>query len=158
MFAIRFINRAQQTIIPNSYSGALIPDVINLELKANKWTPIPGVRTIRSITKEGKDVLDFQTYGEQILVPIEGIYTLDIRRTPKPVAVETDVPEIAEVFHSALCSYVGAMELHRLFGSEDSDHMYYLQEFQSLCQEAQATLNKKLQIRGSRNIPRRPYC
>lgn len=93
------------------------------------WYSLPN--TLIEIDRVYKDNEDYDEYtidGLRIKFREDATYLVDYKRAGNQVILESDIPEIHELYHGKLALYVGAREKIR-FNSEDSEGRAILKEF-----------------------------
>ena len=111
--------------------------------QANQWVTLPGTATsvVRVEDAQGNAV-SVQRMGNQIRIAEPGTYTVMYRRMPNPVTALTDTPEVHEMLHQPIVSYViGWWKLKE--DEENPDGKAHLQQFAADARAAVMALRRK---------------
>ncbi len=144
---------------------AFVQDQITLPHDASEvraWHELPPslTRIVRvTQARDGKPYSAYQKSGQMIRFNSPGQYTITYRRMPKPITRLDEEPEVPQVFHGALVTYLRAWV--RLKEDEDSqDGLRLIQEFYVDADRAYRTLlrSERKELGMQLRVERSPFA
>lgn len=119
--ARRWLNEAQNIIASTCDTGNVL-DTITINTKQkNKWHSLPK-KTIKinRVYFNGVKTNEFQEDNLKVFLPEIGEYLIEYKRLPKEIGLESDEPELHELYHFPISYWVASREQYR-FNPDNPD-------------------------------------
>ena len=112
--AKRWILEAQNLIASTCETGS-IRDTLTINVdEPNNWYKLPNdFIKVEKIYLNNQETNNFKEDTLQILLPEKGEYKIEYRRLPKTIGLESDEPELHELYHYPMSYWVASREQYR---------------------------------------------
>lgn len=145
--AQRWINEAQQMIASICETGGVLDSVTIYALEDSNWHDLPdNVITVKGVTIDGEEYRDYKTKPGSIYILEAGTYEVEYTRIPIQIALESDTPEVHELYHFPMSYWIGSREQYR-FNPDSPDGNRLEQAFYREVAIVDKRLQKKPRVR-----------
>lgn len=127
----------------------LIYGMLTYEVEANKWYTLSSDVTLvtRTTRLSGDsnyyDYYDYYIEGDSILFMNDGTYNIHYRRLPSALARLSDTPDIPELYHQCIVTYLKGWARQKDEDGFSEDGQRLLLQFQQDAQQVYATLSRR---------------
>ena len=135
LHARRWLNEAMREIAVLCENGSKIMETITVISTQADYYSIPsesiGVANvyIDSVNRDNR-VDEYIEDGNRVWLPEEGLYYIEYYRPAKDLVLESDTPEVHEMYHIPMSYWVASNEKYR-FNPQDADAARLKSEFYS---------------------------
>lgn len=145
--ARRWILEAQNIIATDCDTGS-IADNIEIEVEeVNKWYDLPSnLILVERVYLNGRKTNDYKVEPLRIFLKDKGNYRIEYKRLPKVIGLESDEPEIHELYHFPMSYWLASREEFR-FNPDNPDGQRLEATFLSEIRRVDQRLSKDKRVR-----------
>lgn len=149
--AKRWLNEGIKLLAVVCEHGSKIIETITVTATQADYYEIPsesiGVVNvyIDSISRDNR-IQDYIEDGTRLWLPAEGVYYVEYHRPAVDISLDSDVPEVHEMYHRPLSYWIGSREKLR-FNPQDADGVRLQGEFYSQIRTIDAMLARSKRVR-----------
>lgn len=139
---LRLANEAINQIATFCRTGRVLDETTISNAVKNTWYGLPETLIlIEKVTKENEEYEEYEKNNLKIRFENDGTYLIEYKRSPHKVAIESDTPELNEMYHYPIAYYIASRKKY-YFNSEDVDAARLYNEFLMMIKEIDNTLSK----------------
>lgn len=145
--ARRWINEAIRLVATTCDTGTIKDNIQIVANEPNKWHGIPSnAISVTNVLINGKKTNDYKEDVQRIFLPSAGTYDIEYKRLPKNIGLESDTPELHELYHFPLSYWVASREQYR-FNPDNVDGQRLEATFYLEIKQVDLKLSKSHRVR-----------
>ena len=152
--AKRWLNEGLKLLATVCENGSKVMETITLTATQADYYAIPidsiGVSAVYkdSVSRINR-IQNYVEDGSRLWIPEEGVYYVEYHRPASEIALESDVPEVHEMYHIPLSYWIASREKLR-FNPQDADGIRLQGEFYSQVRSVDYMLGLNRRVRKVR--------
>lgn len=149
--AKRWLNEGIKLLAMVCEHGSKIIETITVTATQADYYEIPSASIgvvnvyIDSVSRDNR-IQDYVEDGTRLWLPSEGVYFVEYQRPANDISLDSDIPEVHEMYHRPLSYWIASREKLR-FNPQDADGVRLQGEFYSQARTVDSMLARTKRVR-----------
>lgn len=145
--AKRWLDEAQTKIASSCDTGNIKDNVTIVVTIVDQWYSLPSnTIMVSKVLLDGYSTNEYKEDTSRIFLPEIGTYSIEYKKLPKSINLESDTPELHELYHFPMSYWVASREQYR-FNPDSPDGARLEQTFYNEINQVDKMISRTSRVR-----------